>query len=205
MPGMPDSPASQARTAGLSVVRIDPPQARRASGGLYGRVVRRSMWPAFAVAACAVLGPGAGRSVASSASAPTCDDLLSSASVEHVLGASAGHYAGPEVFGPRRCGWHTTDLWCTPRSLGVEVISADRLEQDAAGAPIRVDVVGLGDRAYFTTIETAVGMGAQIERLHVHDGTTWYRFSILGRLGDRGQEMLMDVAREVLSNVRRSA
>jgi hypothetical protein len=172
---------------------------------LYGRVVRRTVWPALAVAACAVLGPSAGRSVASSASAETCDELLSTASVEHVLGVGPAHFAGPEVFGPRRCGWHTTDPWCTPRSLGVEVISAATMERDAAVADVRVDVAGLGDRAYFTTVETAVGMGAQIDRLQVREGSTSYRFSVLGRFGDRSRDLLIDVAREVLSNQSRSA
>jgi hypothetical protein len=167
--------------------------------------VRRSAWLASAVVACAALGPGAGRGVASSASIATCDDLLGIASVEHVLGASQGHFAGPEVFGPLRCGWHTTDPWCTPRSLGIEVTTADTFEQHADGASARVDVEGLGDRAYFTTIETAVGMGVQIERLNVHDGARWYHFSVLGRLGDGGWGLLVDVAREVLSKGSRSA
>jgi hypothetical protein len=165
--------------------------------------VRRSGWPAFAVAACAALGPGAGRGVASSSAITTCDDLLSSASVEHVLGVREGHFSGPEVFGPLRCGWHTTDPWCTPRSLGIEVSTADSPLQDAG--PGRVDIEGLGDSAYFTRIVTAVGMGAQIDRLNVRDDATWYHFSVLGRLGERGRELLIDVAREVLSKGSRSA
>jgi hypothetical protein len=160
--------------------------------------VRRSTWPALAVAACAVLGPGAGRGVASSATDVSCDDLVSSAAVERVLAIGPGHYAGPEVFGPGRCGWHTTDPWCTPRALGIEVTTSAPSGQDASAD--RVDIVGLGDRAYFTTIQTAVGMGAQIDRLHVREGATWYHFSVLGRLGERGRELLIDVANQVLAS-----
>jgi hypothetical protein len=134
------------------------------------------------------------------ASADACTHLLSAPTVQRVLGVASSHISGPEVFGPNRCGWHTADPSCTLRSLGVEVIAANHAPDVSSLQFLANGVDGLGDRAYFASPTTRAGVGAQIERLFVHDGGTWYRFSILGRLGERGRQLLVDVAIEVVAN-----
>jgi hypothetical protein len=161
--------------------------------------VRRVVSVAVVVAALGLVGPGAQRGVSATASVGACTDLLSASTVQRVLGVASARISGPEVFGPRRCGWHSADATCTLRSLGVEVIAADQAAHVTSLQLLANRVDGLGDRAYFASPTTQVGMGAQIERLFVRDGGTWYRFSILGRLGERGRDLLVDVATEVVA------
>ena len=156
------------------------------------------------VAAVALPGAGAPSSVGAAPTPDDCGGVVSTSTVRRALGVRAAAFAGPESFGPGRCGWHSTDPSCGPRTLGIEVITAADASAGVDPVPgdgvIVVAVDGVGDEAFFATHIDELGSAAQFERLHVRADGVWRRFTVLGRPGEHGRRVLVEVAHEVLAS-----
>jgi hypothetical protein len=131
-----------------------------------------------------------------------CAALVDETSIERTLVDRIDRIAGPDIAALGGCTWHTFEPTCGPKSLGIA--ATDGLDATAgfravAAGDDATAVEGLGDAAVARTSVTEVGLGAQIEHLDVwHDGT-WYQLSLLGRYGDRGQELLREIALEIVA------
>jgi hypothetical protein len=130
-----------------------------------------------------------------------CTALVGDTAVERTLVDRIERIAGPDIAERGGCTWHTFDPTCGPKSLGIAttggIAAAAGFDALAAGDDVTT-VEGIGDAAVARTSVTEVGTGAQIEELDVwHDGT-WYHLSLLGRYGERGQELLRELALELV-------
>ena len=143
------------------------------------------------------------RSVDTAATGLASCAVISAAAVQAALGDDAAHIAGPELVGPATCSWHSGDPTCTMRSLGVQLVAGADAAAGFAAARLdevlRADADGFGDDAFFSTAVLPAGSGTEIERLDVREGDSWYRFTVAGRLGDNGREILTIVARSVFA------
>jgi len=155
-----------------------------------------------APAAAAAVTPAA---ATPAAAVPDACTVITPQQVQQALGVlGPEHVSGPEMLGPGRCAWHSSDPTCLMRSLGIEIMGGAQAQQGfndtKAAATLRDDVPGLGQAAFASTDLMPFGTGAQVERLNVEDGGFWLRFTTAGRVGDSGRGILTTVATQVLAN-----
>ncbi len=123
--------------------------------------------------------------------------------VELALGVTGDKVAGPNPFAGGSCNWHSSDPFCSMRSLGVEVRSGVTAQEDFLAARAIAerlrDVAGLGDGAFYSADVLPADSYVEVSHLDVREGQTWMRFTITGRVGDGAQDILNRVAASVVA------